>query len=97
MGDGKKTGCRRAVLEINDQLFLQFFMAVEIGFAGIFRVMENGLPLDAKPIRMWSNDYGTYSILIESERFEPVLFGEEYPVLPEIRAETVGLNEVKVD
>lgn len=81
---------RRAVLEITDSLLVEIFKGLEQGFSGKFKIIENGLPGDAKPIRCEIGCNGILRMLIESKTFEDVNDGKaKYPVLNHIVVETI--------
>lgn len=73
---------KRAIVEISDHLLTEILKPMGMGFRGTFEVVENGLPADAKPCRIFLMQNGTPGLLVESEEFDDVPFGKEYPVLP---------------
>lgn len=72
---------KRAMLKISDVLLVDILKGLQEGPPRRFKVASNGLPADAKPIRAGHTPDGNLFILIESEEFEDIELGKEYPIL----------------
>lgn len=70
---------RRAILKITDKMLVDLFSLLENDSKYAFKIVKNGLPKDAKPVRCMILNEGLLGILIESEEFDEAV--EEYPVL----------------
>ena len=95
---------KRAVLLMSDVCLVNFCKMLEDRPIYGFKVVKNGLPIDAKPIRTfrlgraeYTGECGEIGILIESESFEDIEEGCEYPILDQVQfkiiEQTQNLNE----
>ena len=88
---------KRAILKITDQLLVEMFKAFNKmdDQWRVFRVLENPLPDDAKPIRCGFDEQGTLMLVIESDEFDFIEEGYTYPTLePVIFQVQTGKDQV---
>ena len=72
---------KQATLQFSTDFAVELCKGCTSGFVGRFAVERNGLPADAKAVRMRMGPNDTIEILIESEEFEDVESGGICPVL----------------
>ena len=72
---------KRAILKIDDHFLINLLKGLILGPPRSFTVIKNALPGDVKPIRCMIMNSGLLGILIESDSFEDVTEGSEYPIL----------------
>lgn len=66
---------------MTDELLIGLFKILETNSKYAFKIVKDGLPEDVKPVKCMVQNNGLLEILIESEEFEKIEFGKQYPIL----------------
>ena len=72
---------KRAIFEISDHLLVELCKGFIVGAGGHYEVVENGLPKDTKVVSSTVIKNGVVGIIVESESFDDVKYGEMHPTL----------------
>jgi len=71
---------KRAILKLTDNVLMDF-LSNTVTKDVCFTHVENGLPPDVKIIRTGYDECGVLNLVLESENFEDVVNGDNYPIL----------------
>ena len=79
---GRSVKMRRAILLMTDQFVMNFLKATLTTDREMMAIVKHGLPDDVKIVRFGYDGVGTLRLMLESEEFDDIEDGKEYPELP---------------